>query len=66
MKNMPKMPEHVLREMRQCIHSSIHAASGNLLPDYYCTLAKVRGGLCRLYKAGQCSAREPFPESYDT
>ena len=66
MRSIPKVPEHVLREMRECIHSSIHAASNNMLPDYYCGLQKMRGGLCRLYKADQCSAREPFPESYDT
>ena len=63
--SMPKMPEHVLHEMRHCIHSSIHAGSANMLPDYYCTLQQARGCLCRLYKRGQCSAREPFPESYN-
>ena len=64
--SLPKMPEHVLREMRECIHSAIHCATANMMPDYYCGLLKMRGALCQLYKHGSCTKREPFPESYDT
>ena len=58
-----RVSESVLTLMRTCMHSSIHGASRNLLPDYYC---KYSGKLCVLYdKPHFCARRVEFPTSQD-
>jgi hypothetical protein len=60
-----KFPVEILDAARHCLHSEIAGRSGDLEPDYVCTLQGANGQPCKLLKEPYCTRHEPFPESYD-